>query len=165
MYIINCNNKIKVCFRNQWKMNPPPQSMTNPWRLLPHTRVARKATSSLIKVDQLTSNHMHFQFKSLLFLNFTHFIPLFENATDYFPSKITPKFSSSSYHCKNLSQMFVESSSAAASSVDTNNNIKGVATHGGRYVQYNVHGTLFEVSRKYVPPIRPVGRGAFGIVW
>ncbi|KAM7476451.1 hypothetical protein LguiB_023694 [Lonicera macranthoides] len=59
--------------------------------------------------------------------------------------------------------MSVESSSAA-SSVDTNNNIKGVATHGGRYVQYNVHGNLFEVSRKYVPPIRPVGRGAFGIV-
>ncbi|KAM7261084.1 hypothetical protein ACFE04_026559 [Oxalis oulophora] len=42
--------------------------------------------------------------------------------------------------------------------------IKGVPTHGGRYVQYNVHGTLFEVSRKYVPPIRPVGRGASGFV-
>lgn len=45
------------------------------------------------------------------------------------------------------------------------NNIKGVPTHGGRYVQYNVYGNLFEVSRKYVPPIRPVGRGAYGIVW
>ncbi|CAK9173944.1 unnamed protein product, partial [Ilex paraguariensis] len=43
-------------------------------------------------------------------------------------------------------------------------NIRGVPTHGGRYVQYNVYGNLFEVSRKYVPPIRPVGRGAFGIV-
>ena len=44
-------------------------------------------------------------------------------------------------------------------------NIKGIPTHGGRYVQYNVYGNLFEVSRKYVPPIRPVGRGAYGIVW
>lgn len=43
--------------------------------------------------------------------------------------------------------------------------IKGLPTHGGRYVQYNVYGTLFEVSRKYVPPIRPVGRGASGMVW
>ncbi|KAK7274333.1 hypothetical protein RIF29_15417 [Crotalaria pallida] len=43
-------------------------------------------------------------------------------------------------------------------------NIRGVATHGGRYVQYNIYGNLFEVSRKYVPPIRPVGRGANGIV-
>ncbi|RVX09808.1 Mitogen-activated protein kinase-like MMK2 [Vitis vinifera] len=43
-------------------------------------------------------------------------------------------------------------------------NIRGVSTHGGRYVQYNVYGNLFEVSRKYVPPIRPVGRGAYGIV-
>lgn len=43
--------------------------------------------------------------------------------------------------------------------------IKGVMTHGGRYVQYNVHGSLFEVSSKYVPPIRPIGRGASGLVW
>ncbi|GLT71124.1 hypothetical protein SLA2020_431650 [Shorea laevis] len=43
-------------------------------------------------------------------------------------------------------------------------NIKGVPTHGGSYVQYNVYGNLFEVSRKYAPPIRPVGRGAYGIV-
>ncbi|KAJ6388613.1 hypothetical protein OIU77_027051 [Salix suchowensis] len=42
--------------------------------------------------------------------------------------------------------------------------IKGVSTHGGRYVQYNVYGNLFEVSSKYVPPIRPIGRGAYGIV-
>lgn len=42
--------------------------------------------------------------------------------------------------------------------------IKGVLTHGGRYVQYNVYGNLFEVSTKYVPPLRPVGRGAYGIV-
>ncbi|KAK0587843.1 hypothetical protein LWI29_029874 [Acer saccharum] len=43
-------------------------------------------------------------------------------------------------------------------------NIKGVHTHGGRYVQYNVYGNLFEVSSKYVPPIRPIARGAYGIV-
>ncbi|KAG0484843.1 hypothetical protein HPP92_008922 [Vanilla planifolia] len=42
--------------------------------------------------------------------------------------------------------------------------IKGVLTHNGRYVQYNVYGNLFEVSTKYVPPIRPIGRGAYGIV-
>lgn len=42
--------------------------------------------------------------------------------------------------------------------------VKGVRTHGGRYVQYNVLGNLFEVSAKYVPPIQPVGRGAYGIV-
>jgi hypothetical protein len=43
--------------------------------------------------------------------------------------------------------------------------IKGLLTHGGRYVQYNVYGNLFEVSSKYVPPVRPIGRGAYGIVW
>jgi hypothetical protein len=43
--------------------------------------------------------------------------------------------------------------------------IKGMATHGGRYVLYNVYGNLFEVSSKYAPPIRPIGRGAYGIVW
>ncbi|KAJ6805844.1 mitogen-activated protein kinase 6 [Iris pallida] len=42
--------------------------------------------------------------------------------------------------------------------------VKGVLTHGGRYARYNLHGNLFEVSAKYVPPIRPVGRGAYGIV-
>lgn len=53
---------------------------------------------------------------------------------------------------------------SAGSSAADGLNIKGVHTHGGRYVQYNVYGNLFEVSRKYVPPIRPVGRGAYGIV-
>ncbi|CAH2069230.1 unnamed protein product [Thlaspi arvense] len=43
-------------------------------------------------------------------------------------------------------------------------NTKGYPTHGGSYVQYNVYGNLFEVSRKYVPPLRPIGRGAYGIV-
>ncbi|KAI9181251.1 hypothetical protein LWI28_012907 [Acer negundo] len=55
--------------------------------------------------------------------------------------------------------------SAESSSGSTDHTIvKGVPTHGGRYLQYNVYGNLFEVSRKYVPPIRPVGRGAYGIV-
>ncbi|KAK2407016.1 mitogen-activated protein kinase protein MMK2 [Trifolium repens] len=44
------------------------------------------------------------------------------------------------------------------------NNIRGIPIHGGHYLQYNIYGNLFEVSRKYVPPIRPVGRGAYGIV-
>ncbi|KAG6634025.1 mitogen-activated protein kinase homolog MMK2-like [Carya illinoinensis] len=55
-----------------------------------------------------------------------------------------------------------ESSSGASSS--TAGTIKRVLTHNGRYVQYNVCGNLFEVSAKYVPPIRPIGRGASGIV-
>lgn len=43
--------------------------------------------------------------------------------------------------------------------------IIGVPVHGGRYVRYNVYGNLFELSNKYVPPLRPVGRGAYGMVW
>lgn len=43
--------------------------------------------------------------------------------------------------------------------------MKGTLTHGGRYVLYNVYGNLFEVPAKYVPPLRPIGRGAYGIVW
>ncbi|KAK8611998.1 hypothetical protein V6N13_132032 [Hibiscus sabdariffa] len=42
--------------------------------------------------------------------------------------------------------------------------IRGISTHGGHYVQYNVYGNLFQVPTKYVPPIRPIGRGANGIV-
>ncbi|GLU11721.1 hypothetical protein SLE2022_284460 [Rubroshorea leprosula] len=40
----------------------------------------------------------------------------------------------------------------------------GTPTYGGRYVRYNILGNIFEVSSKYVPPIQPVGRGAYGIV-
>jgi mitogen-activated protein kinase 1/3 len=43
--------------------------------------------------------------------------------------------------------------------------LKKVLTHKGRYVQYTLYGNLFEVSSKYVPPLRPIGRGAYGIVW
>ncbi|KAK6246961.1 hypothetical protein QUC31_018526 [Theobroma cacao] len=40
----------------------------------------------------------------------------------------------------------------------------GIPTYGGRYVRYDVLGIIFEVSSKYVPPIQPIGRGAYGIV-
>ncbi|KAL2517175.1 Mitogen-activated protein kinase [Abeliophyllum distichum] len=53
----------------------------------------------------------------------------------------------------------------SSTSVSTNSNIRGVLTHGGKYVRYNLYGNLFEVSSKYVPPIRPIGRGAYGLVW
>lgn len=43
--------------------------------------------------------------------------------------------------------------------------VRGVPSYGGRYMMYNVLGNLFEVSSKYAPPIQPVGRGAYGIVW
>lgn len=42
--------------------------------------------------------------------------------------------------------------------------LKGVPVYGGEYIHYNLLGNLFEVSSKYVPPIQPVGRGAYGIV-
>lgn len=49
--------------------------------------------------------------------------------------------------------------------VASEGNIVGTPTHGGEYVQYNVFGNLFEVPQKYTHPFRPVGRGAYGIVW
>lgn len=65
-------------------------------------------------------------------------------------------------------QMANHNGSSAAFESDSskkgNNSIKGVLIHGGRYVRYNVFGILFEVSNKYVPPIRPIGRGAYGLV-
>lgn len=39
------------------------------------------------------------------------------------------------------------------------------ATHGGQYIQYNIFGNMFEITTKYRPPIMPIGRGAYGIVW
>lgn len=38
-------------------------------------------------------------------------------------------------------------------------------SHGGKFIQYNIFGNLFEVTAKYRPPIVPIGRGAYGIVW
>ena len=46
-----------------------------------------------------------------------------------------------------------------------NGSIPGVLTHGGRFVQYNIYGNMFEVTAKYVPPLFPIGRGAYGVVW
>lgn len=40
-----------------------------------------------------------------------------------------------------------------------------VQTYGGQFVQYNIFGNLFEITAKYRPPIMPIGRGAYGIVW
>ncbi|BBN01631.1 mitogen-activated protein kinase 1/3 [Marchantia polymorpha subsp. ruderalis] len=53
---------------------------------------------------------------------------------------------------------------SAAAAAAAEGNIAGVPTHGGQYTLYNIFGNLFEVSAKYVPPIRPIGRGAYGIV-
>ncbi|CAM8914192.1 hypothetical protein QQ045_030962 [Rhodiola kirilowii] len=58
----------------------------------------------------------------------------------------------------------MEASVPAPASTEHSGSIKGTPTHGGKYVQYNIYGSLFEVSKKYVPPIRPVGRGACGMV-
>ncbi|KAB1215367.1 Mitogen-activated protein kinase 2 [Morella rubra] len=60
--------------------------------------------------------------------------------------------------------MATKESSSGGGAASTGGTIKRVLTHGGRYAQYNVYGNLFEVSAKYVPPIRPIGRGAYGIV-
>lgn len=38
-------------------------------------------------------------------------------------------------------------------------------SHDGRYRQYNLSGTIFEVTAKYKPLIMLLGRGAWGIVW
>jgi hypothetical protein len=38
-------------------------------------------------------------------------------------------------------------------------------THGGRFLLYNIFGNQFEITSKYQPPIMPIGRGAYGIVW
>lgn len=43
--------------------------------------------------------------------------------------------------------------------------VNGVPIHGGKFIQYNVLGNLFEIPSKYIPPIAPVGRGAYGLVW
>jgi hypothetical protein len=40
-----------------------------------------------------------------------------------------------------------------------------IPTHRGQFVQYNIFGNLFEITAKYRPPIMPIGRGAYGIVW
>ncbi|KAL5052945.1 hypothetical protein RYX36_033627 [Vicia faba] len=66
--------------------------------------------------------------------------------------------------CSSFNMATKESSSSASASASADTKIKRVLTHGGKYAHYNVYGNLFEVSCKYVPPIRPIGRGAYGIV-
>lgn len=44
------------------------------------------------------------------------------------------------------------------------NGIGGLFTHGGRFLQYNLFGNLFDVTAKFRPPIKPISRGAYGIV-
>ena len=43
--------------------------------------------------------------------------------------------------------------------------IPSTLSHGGRFIQYNIFGNIFEVTAKYKPPIMPIGKGAYGIVW
>ncbi|KAG6538356.1 hypothetical protein ZIOFF_003471 [Zingiber officinale] len=43
-------------------------------------------------------------------------------------------------------------------------NIQVTLSHGGRFIQYNIFGNIFEVTSKYKPPIMPIGKGAYGIV-
>jgi hypothetical protein len=43
--------------------------------------------------------------------------------------------------------------------------IRGVFTHGGSFLQYNIFGHLFEVAAKYRPPVKPISSGAYGVVW
>ena len=38
-------------------------------------------------------------------------------------------------------------------------------TYGGQFVKDNIFGNEFEITSKYVPPIMPIGCGAYGIVW
>lgn len=44
------------------------------------------------------------------------------------------------------------------------NGVGGLFTHAGRFLQYNLYGNLFDFTAKYRPPIKPISRGAYGIV-
>jgi mitogen-activated protein kinase 6 len=54
---------------------------------------------------------------------------------------------------------------AAAAGQGAMENIQATLSHGGRFIQYNIFGNVFEVTVKYKPPILPIGKGAYGIVW
>ncbi|KAK4791107.1 hypothetical protein SAY86_031520 [Trapa natans] len=43
-------------------------------------------------------------------------------------------------------------------------NISAFPTHGGQFFQYNIFGHQFQITSKYLPPITPIGSGAYGIV-
>eukprot|EP00245_Coleochaete_scutata_P009391 TRINITY_DN3079_c0_g1_i1.p1 TRINITY_DN3079_c0_g1~~TRINITY_DN3079_c0_g1_i1.p1 ORF type:complete len:381 (+),score=69.68 TRINITY_DN3079_c0_g1_i1:142-1284(+) len=54
---------------------------------------------------------------------------------------------------------------AGESSDDSSENMRpGYPVHDGAYVQYTIFNNTFEVPAKYVPPIRPIGRGSYGYV-
>lgn len=53
---------------------------------------------------------------------------------------------------------------AAAGGGGMMENIQATLSHGGRFIQYNIFGNVFEVTAKYKPPILPIGKGAYGIV-
>lgn len=55
--------------------------------------------------------------------------------------------------------------SAAGAGAGMMENIQATLSHGGRFIQYNIFGNVFEVTAKYKPPILPIGKGAYGIVW
>ncbi|GAA0151939.1 non-receptor serine/threonine protein kinase [Lithospermum erythrorhizon] len=44
------------------------------------------------------------------------------------------------------------------------NQSNGIPMYNGKYSRYNVLGNSFEVSSKYLSPIQPLGRGAYGMV-
>lgn len=48
---------------------------------------------------------------------------------------------------------------------DQFNDFPAISTHGGQFNQYNIFRNVFEVTKKYRPPIIPIGRGAYGVVW
>eukprot|EP00271_Cylindrocystis_brebissonii_P005757 TRINITY_DN17_c1_g1_i1.p1 TRINITY_DN17_c1_g1~~TRINITY_DN17_c1_g1_i1.p1 ORF type:complete len:400 (+),score=50.38 TRINITY_DN17_c1_g1_i1:528-1727(+) len=48
--------------------------------------------------------------------------------------------------------------------MDAEANVTGIRTYNGYYTRYNIFKHIFEISFKYIPPIRPIGRGAYGIV-
>ncbi|KAE8673900.1 Mitogen-activated protein kinase 6 [Hibiscus syriacus] len=41
--------------------------------------------------------------------------------------------------------------------------ISATPSHGGRFIQYSMLASIFEITAKYKPPIIPIGKGAYGI--
>lgn len=45
------------------------------------------------------------------------------------------------------------------------NGIGGFLSLCGNFAHYNIYGNEFVLTAKYQPPLRPISRGAYGIVW
>ena len=45
------------------------------------------------------------------------------------------------------------------------NGIGGVVSQCGKFAIYNIYGNEFVLTRRYQPPVRPINKGAYGIVW